>query len=235
MEDSPEALSHDCIDPGASAKGDTTTTNKFNPLFSDAIRYLSVVNPDAPTGTGATPPSNSPVLTGEQGENCVEANNPNNTQYGWGGYCNGYIGGTGAEDYKNVLVPISSVGLTGCEGTISVPYLPQGVAEDLKGMEDAYTKAMGHGLGLQSCYRTFAQQQWAYNCYINKNCNGGNLAAKPGTSNHGWGLAVDVTMTQYGGFNSKEYKWLAANAAQWNFKTGTVSTEAWHLQYTGGV
>jgi len=46
---SPEALSSDCMDPGPSAKGDTTTTDKFNPLFADAIRFLSVVNPDAPT------------------------------------------------------------------------------------------------------------------------------------------------------------------------------------------
>ena len=50
-----------------------------------------------------------------------------------------------------------------------------------------------HGLelmptGSMSSYRTFAQQQMLYRLYQ----QGGTLAAVPGTSNHGWGLAVDV-------------------------------------------
>lgn len=43
--------------------------------------------------------------------------------------------------------------------------------------------------GSKSSYRTYAQQQELYQMYLNGT---GNLAAKPGTSNHGWGLAVDV-------------------------------------------
>ena len=43
--------------------------------------------------------------------------------------------------------------------------------------------------GSKSSYRTYAQQVELYNAYLNGT---GNLAAKPGTSNHGWGTAVDV-------------------------------------------
>jgi hypothetical protein len=42
--------------------------------------------------------------------------------------------------------------------------------------------------GSKSSYRSYAQQVELYEVYL----NGGNLAAKPGTSNHGWGTAVDV-------------------------------------------
>jgi hypothetical protein len=43
--------------------------------------------------------------------------------------------------------------------------------------------------GSKSSYRTYAQQVELYQAYLNGT---GNLAARPGTSNHGWGHAVDV-------------------------------------------
>lgn len=47
--------------------------------------------------------------------------------------------------------------------------------------------------GSKSSYRTYEQQVELYNAYLNGT---GNLAAVPGTSNHGWGLAVDVATQQ---------------------------------------
>ena len=58
------------------------------------------------------------------------------------------------------------------------------------------------------------------------------LAARPGTSKHGWGLAVDLG----GGANRKgtpENNWLVNNAGRFGFKT--IPREAWHWQYEGGV
>jgi LAS superfamily LD-carboxypeptidase LdcB len=43
--------------------------------------------------------------------------------------------------------------------------------------------------GARSSYRTYSEQQYFWNLYQSGK---GNLAASPGTSNHGWGLAVDV-------------------------------------------
>ncbi len=58
------------------------------------------------------------------------------------------------------------------------------------------------------------------------------LAARPGTSKHGWGLAVDLG----GGANRKgtpQNNWLVNNAGRFGFKT--IPREAWHWQYEGGV
>ena len=58
------------------------------------------------------------------------------------------------------------------------------------------------------------------------------LAARPGTSKHGWGLAVDLG----GGAQSKgtpQNNWLVNNAGRFGFKT--IPREPWHWQYEGGV
>lgn len=52
----------------------------------------------------------------------------------------------------------------------------------------------GASLNVTQSFRTMAKQQYFYNCYINKNCNNGNLAAKPGYSNHQLGTALDFSM-----------------------------------------
>ena len=41
----------------------------------------------------------------------------------------------------------------------------------------------------RTAYRPYADQEYFWNLYRNK---GGALAARPGTSNHGWGIAVDL-------------------------------------------
>ena len=47
--------------------------------------------------------------------------------------------------------------------------------------------------GPRSSYRSYEEQQELYEDYLNGT---GNLAAVPGTSNHGWGTAVDVDTEQ---------------------------------------
>lgn len=41
-------------------------------------------------------------------------------------------------------------------------------------------------------WRPYSLQQYYWNCYQTKSCNNGNLAAVPGSSNHGWGIASDL-------------------------------------------
>lgn len=82
--------------------------------------------------------------------------------------------------------------------------------------------------GSASCYRTYAQQVELRNYW----CNAGacSNAAVPGTSNHGWGLAVDAPPTtvayihQYaGGLFGQGYG--SCSDAPW---------ESWHVKYCGG-
>jgi hypothetical protein len=58
----------------------------------------------------------------------------------------------------------------------------------------------------------------------------GGLAARPGTSNHGWGTALDLG----GGANSrgtKQNDWLMSNAGRFGFST--IPREPWHWEYKG--
>jgi D-alanyl-D-alanine carboxypeptidase len=60
----------------------------------------------------------------------------------------------------------------------------------------------------------------------------GYAAAIPGTSNHGWGRAVDIT--DMGGFNTSRYRALSAVAGYygWSNAAGRRIGEWWHWEYT---
>jgi hypothetical protein len=79
-----------------------------------------------------------------------------------------------------------------------------------------------------SGFRTMAEQQYLYNCYINCNCNNCNLAAKPGYSNHQSGHALDLN-TGVAAVNN----WLKAHGNAYGFEA-TVPSEAWHWEWWGG-
>jgi D-alanyl-D-alanine carboxypeptidase len=88
-------------------------------------------------------------------------------------------------------------------------------------MQAAADKA-GVKLSLTSGFRTMAEQQHLYNCYKTGSCNNGNLAARPGFSNHQNGFALDLSTST----------WLANNASKFGF-VRTVAKEAWHYEYHG--
>jgi len=93
-------------------------------------------------------------------------------------------------------------------------------------MYDAAKKS-GIILKISSGFRTLARQQYFWNCYKTKSCNNGNLAAVPGTSNHGTGIALDLNT---GAMSSPTYRWLAANAKKFGF-VRTVPSEDWHWEH----
>jgi hypothetical protein len=82
--------------------------------------------------------------------------------------------------------------------------------------------AAGVKLTINSGFRTMAEQQHLYSCYQTGNCNNGNLAARPGYSNHQSGRALDLSTSS----------WLVNNAARFGFKR-TVPSEAWHYEFFG--
>lgn len=84
----------------------------------------------------------------------------------------------------------------------------------------------GVSLRIVSGFRTMAQQQQLYYEYIHGT---GNLAAKPGYSNHQSGHALDLNTSAPG-----VYSWLANHAHEYGFKR-TVPSEAWHWEYWGGA
>lgn len=81
----------------------------------------------------------------------------------------------------------------------------------------------GVTLSIGNSYRTYEQQ--VHLAQEKGLYSQGGLAASPGTSNHGWGTAVDV------GNNPGEREWLAQNGNRFGFHT--IAREPWHWEYRG--
>lgn len=68
---------------------------------------------------------------------------------------------------------------------------------------------------------------------------GGGRVAAPGTSNHGWALAIDVPTDDGFRFGQPEYEWLAANGPEFGWhhpewaRAGGGREEPWHFEYAG--
>jgi hypothetical protein len=84
--------------------------------------------------------------------------------------------------------------------------------------------AAGVDIAINSGFRTMDEQRYFWNCYQSGNCNNGNLAARPGYSNHQNGRALDIS-------NSTS-SWVIQNAARFGFRR-TVPAESWHYEYFG--
>jgi murein L,D-transpeptidase YcbB/YkuD len=80
--------------------------------------------------------------------------------------------------------------------------------------------------GSRSSYRTYAEQQYFWNLYVSGK---GNLAARPGTSNHGWGLAVDLATPQMRHIVDQ----IGAKYG-WSKKWSDAQSEWWHLRWKQG-
>ncbi|HEX8076021.1 MAG TPA: GH25 family lysozyme, partial [Thermoleophilaceae bacterium] len=81
--------------------------------------------------------------------------------------------------------------------------------------------------GPMSAYRTIGQQVFLWNLYRSGR---GNLAARPGTSNHGWGLAVDLA--------SQEMRHVVDEiGAPYGFakRWSDAPSEWWHIRWREGV
>lgn len=105
-------------------------------------------------------------------------------------------------------------------------------ASALAQLNTLYVAQFGADICVSSGYRTLQQQ------YAVKAQKGG-LAAQPGKSNHGWGLAVDFCSSMTSG---SRWDWLQANAATYGFENpdwaqpgGSGPYERWHWEYLKGV
>jgi len=99
--------------------------------------------------------------------------------------------------------------------------LTEAAAKQFRRM-DAAARTEGIDLRVNSGYRTYSQQAFYYQRYL----NGGNVAAPPGSSNHGWGLSVDLDVNGESGAS----RWLRKNGAKYGF-FNDVATEPWHWTY----
>ena len=133
------------------------------------------------------------------------------TSLGWGGYSNG-------------LIPVSNL----CSIT-SGHMLRCDAAAAYKRLASSFKAKFGRTLCITDSYRSYASQ---VDLYARKP----SLAALPGTSNHGWGVAVDLC----GGiqsFGTTQYKWMEAHAGAYGWvhpawaRQGGTRQEPWHWEF----
>ena len=133
----------------------------------------------------------------------------------WGGYPNG-------------LIPPKALCSLGAAGHS----LRCDAAAAYKAMSAAYRTAFGGPLCITDSYRSYASQVRLYG-------EKPALAAVPGTSNHGWGLAVDLC-GGVDGFGTPQYRWMQQNAGRFGFvhpswaDPGQGREEPWHWEYAAG-
>ncbi len=136
----------------------------------------------------------------------------------WGGYQNGRI-------------PIQAL--------CAVPWQPAELGqcdavEALTRLNVAFRAQFGVNLTVTDGYRDYAAQ-------VAMRAKKGSLAATPGTSNHGWGLAWDLGgFGGVGQFDRPYYLWMKANSAQFGYmhppymdEGGSGPLEPWHWEYMG--
>lgn len=91
----------------------------------------------------------------------------------------------------------------------------------------AAARRAGVTLTAVSGFRTMAQQRALYAAY---RAGHGNLAARPGYSNHQGGTSVDVATG--GSYSSAAYRWLARHGRAYGF-VNDVRGEPWHWTFRG--
>jgi hypothetical protein len=111
-----------------------------------------------------------------------------------------------------------------CVTTIDGKYVEVNTARAYLRMRKAARKA-GVTMHIVSGFRSMASQRYLYHCYLSKACNGGNLAAVPGYSNHQSGHALDLN-TSSGGV----YSYLVNHGHTFGFRR-TVPSEIWHWEH----
>ncbi|WNV77292.1 D-alanyl-D-alanine carboxypeptidase family protein [Geodermatophilus sp. DSM 44513] len=179
-----------------------------------AERVLAVGRPSlGQRAAVAAPGPSAGVLPVE----CGAVRHPPSTSGGnaWGGFPNG-------------LIPPGSMCSLGVAGHL----LRCDAAAAYRELAAAFAVAFGRPLCTTDSYRTYAAQVRLYG-------EKPELAAVPGTSEHGWGLAVDLC----GGierFGTPEYAWMVAEAGRFGFvhpgwaDQGGGREEPWHWEYAGG-
>jgi len=127
-------------------------------------------------------------------------------------------------NYKNGYIPASALAPIRGGGKLRKEVAPQ-----FNQMWDD-AKAAGYPLGLSSSYRSYEDQVATYKHY------GSPRAAKPGSSPHSWGLAVDLSWP-----STKGYMWLRKNSKRYGFNqipgletNNPGGFEAWHWQVGTG-
>lgn len=150
-------------------------------------------------------------------------------------------------DYEGNLTTIPKQYIKG-----SLTQIDKDVWPYLKAMLDD-AKSQGIDIGVWSPYRSYATQKMLFERQVQKQINNGvpkaeapdkaaTIVARPGTSEHNTGLALDINCANHSFENTAAFKWLKENAENYGFImrysaekqaiTGVIH-ESWHWRFVG--
>lgn len=140
----------------------------------------------------------------------------------------------GCADTEVVWAPYGPDGLNGNvsdENLCAIPFAIDSEkrvqvrpAAALYALNEEFKAEFGHDITVTSTYRTFAKQEEV-------KADKGYMAATPGWSNHGYGLAVDLSLT------SEQHTWMRENAIRFGWwhplwaRPNGSKPESWHWEY----
>lgn len=109
-------------------------------------------------------------------------------------------------------------------------------AVQLTGLDQAFFQAFGKHITISEAFRDLPTQVYFWNLY---QLGQGNVAAYPGNSSHGEGVAIDINSWVYlNSTGSAEHQWLRANGPRYGWSwdaVGRPSGEPWHWNYLFGT
>lgn len=210
---------------GAGNPSDTATTSGPSPSSTvpdAASEAASARSPEPVPDASVRDRQREPVSRSGQRKKAVPLPDPSGTTPDWLEVCQSVV----ADDTSaNGRIPDENLcGLNG--GPL---HLRSDAADAFWRLSERYEARFGQEPCVTDGYRDIGAQERLY-------ATKPQLAAKPGTSNHGWGIAVDLC----GGvesFSTEQHAWLSDNARafgwtnpDWARATGS-KPEPWHWEY----
>lgn len=188
-----------------SANSTNSLISIYNTRRANAANAANVPTIRTPT-TGQKFNSSNTVAKGSKSTTSAVRNSVGGSLYSkgmWGGYSNGNIPASAMRRSSGAL-------------------LRGDASQAFDQMNTAYRSQFGRDISVTDSYRNYAQQ-------VSLKRTKGKLAATPGRSNHGKGLALDLG----GGINSNgtaQHRWVEANASRYGFNK-PMSYEPWHWEF----
>ncbi|KGM11239.1 M15 family metallopeptidase, partial [Cellulomonas carbonis] len=139
-----------------------------------------------------------------------------------------------AGDGSNGRLPRSAMSALGwcVDARGNAQWLRADAAAALTRLNEAFRAAFGENVAVDMSYRSYEDQVAMREHY-------GSVAARPGTSNHGWGTAFDTWEWSAYAFGSARYEWLVSNGPAYGWvapswaREGGSNPEYWHFEYVG--
>lgn len=135
-------------------------------------------------------------------------------------------------DGSNGRLPRSAMTALGwCTDSLgNQQWLRTDAAQALVRLNDAFRARFGENIAIDLSYRSYDDQVRARELF-------GSLAARPGTSDHGWGTAFDTWEWAAYDVGSARHEWLVANGPVYGWYNPAASEpgnpEYWHYEYRG--